>query len=44
MGLVTCPDCQKEVSDKAAVCIHCGRPSSADLIAEPAAGSAEVVK
>jgi len=26
MALITCPDCQKEVSDQAVACIHCGRP------------------
>jgi uncharacterized membrane protein YvbJ len=25
MPLITCPDCQKEVSDSAPTCIHCGR-------------------
>ncbi len=27
MALVRCLDCQKEVSDQAPACIHCGRPS-----------------
>lgn len=44
MGLVTCPDCQKEVSDQATACIHCGRPLSSDLVDKPAAGSAEAAK
>lgn len=26
MALLKCPECGKEVSDKAAVCIHCGYP------------------
>jgi len=26
MGLVKCPDCNREVSEIAHVCIHCGRP------------------
>lgn len=26
MGIVKCPDCGKDVSDKANVCIHCGSP------------------
>lgn len=30
MGLVKCPDCGKEVSDKAPACIHCGRPKPGD--------------
>lgn len=28
MGLITCPDCAKEISDSAEKCIHCGRPLS----------------
>lgn len=26
MALIICPECGKEISDKAAVCIHCGYP------------------
>lgn len=26
MALINCPECDKEVSDKANVCIHCGYP------------------
>ena len=26
MALISCPECNKEVSDKAEVCIHCGYP------------------
>lgn len=26
MALITCPDCEKEISDQAAACPHCGRP------------------
>ena len=26
MALITCPECKKEVSDQAEVCIHCGYP------------------
>ena len=26
MGLIICPDCGGQVSDKAKVCIHCGAP------------------
>ena len=29
MALVRCPECGREVSDKAAACIHCGCPMSA---------------
>ena len=26
MALIKCPECEKEISDKADVCIHCGNP------------------
>lgn len=26
MSLITCPECGKEISDKASVCVHCGCP------------------
>ncbi len=26
MPLITCPDCEKQISDIAPSCIHCGRP------------------
>jgi len=26
MALIKCPECNKEVSDKAPACIHCGNP------------------
>lgn len=29
MALIKCPECGKEVSDKASTCIHCGCPLSA---------------
>ena len=29
MGLVTCPDCRREISDQATACIGCGRPMGA---------------
>jgi len=28
MALITCPECGNQISDKAAVCIHCGYPLS----------------
>ena len=28
MPLITCPDCQKQISDAAPACPHCGRPNS----------------
>lgn len=29
MALIKCPECEKEISDKAQVCIHCGCPLKA---------------
>lgn len=29
MGLTTCPDCEKPLSDAAPTCPHCGRPNAA---------------
>lgn len=26
MALIKCPECQKEISDKSSVCVHCGFP------------------
>ncbi len=40
MALIKCPECGKEVSDKAAVCIHCGYPLQEAAAAAPAAGQA----
>lgn len=31
MALIKCPECGKEVSDKAQACIHCGYPLSNDI-------------
>ena len=28
MALISCPECGKEVSDRAPACIHCGYPLS----------------
>ncbi len=38
MALIQCPDCGKEVSELAPVCIHCGRP----LPARPATTEEEI--
>lgn len=35
MGLVKCPDCQRDVSDQAPVCIHCGRPKPGEQQKKP---------
>jgi hypothetical protein len=40
VALVSCPDCQGQISTRAAACPHCGAPVSADLAGKPAAGSA----
>jgi hypothetical protein len=29
MALITCPECHKEISDRAATCPHCGNPLTA---------------
>lgn len=29
MALITCPDCQKQISDQAPTCPNCGRPIAA---------------
>ena len=26
MSLIKCPECEKEISDKSEICIHCGYP------------------
>lgn len=38
MPLVACPDCERQISDAASVCIHCGRPMSV-IAASPEVGS-----
>ena len=37
MPLVNCPDCEKEISDAAPGCIHCGRPMAIarEVVSEP---------
>src|SRR5215210_6972122 len=35
MSLITCPDCQHEVSDAAQACIFCGRPSAPPVQQSP---------
>lgn len=36
MGLIACPDCGKDVSDRAAACNGCGAPIEADdTVAKP---------
>jgi hypothetical protein len=30
MAIITCLDCSHEISDEAAICVHCGRPNSPD--------------
>ncbi len=31
MALIKCPECGKEVSDRAKACIHCGYPLNEDF-------------
>ncbi|PAU95200.1 hypothetical protein CK503_03095 [Aliifodinibius salipaludis] len=35
MGLTTCPDCQKEISELAESCPHCGRPMKQNYVNDP---------
>lgn len=35
MALIKCPECGREVSDKAAACIHCGFPLGQELSTKP---------
>ena len=30
MALIKCPDCGRDISDKAPACPHCGRPSAGE--------------
>jgi len=33
MALISCPECKKQISERAAACPHCGNPMSAALAA-----------
>jgi len=35
MALIACPECEKEVSDKAPTCPNCGAPIAAHAPSEP---------
>ena len=35
MSMITCPECRKEISDKATVCPTCGYPVNQDLLGNP---------
>lgn len=37
MALTICPDCGREISTRAAVCVHCGCPLDEDTQAQPCA-------
>jgi len=40
MALIACPECQREISEKAAACPHCGSPTqSTPIKVETAAGA-----
>lgn len=43
MALITCPDCNKEISDSAENCPNCGRPMSTSIKC-PNCKSADVEK
>lgn len=32
MALIKCPECEKEISDKAPACPHCGCPLTDDVV------------
>lgn len=32
MALITCPECGKEISDKAGICPNCGCPITNNLV------------
>ena len=34
MALIKCPECEKEVSDKAQTCIHCGYPINQNIVVD----------
>jgi hypothetical protein len=42
MALVICPDCGKQISDKAPACPNCGRPAMPQPAPQPVAPQAEV--
>ncbi len=44
MAIIKCPECGKEVSDKAKVCIHCGAPLTEDRRAADKTESAESIR
>ena len=35
MALIICPECGKEISDKAKCCIHCGYPLEEETQMQP---------
>ncbi len=43
MALIHCPECGKEVSDKAAACIHCGYPLQGESKSEHTSNGFQVV-
>ena len=42
MALITCPECKREISDKATACPHCGFPGQNSAIAASAVGPHDV--
>jgi len=36
MALIACPECAREISDKAATCPHCGNPMNRAVVTAPA--------
>lgn len=44
MALRKCPDCEKDISESAAICIHCGCPLKVDLKNGASPGTSEAIK
>ncbi|WP_243864959.1 zinc ribbon domain-containing protein [Halospina denitrificans] len=44
MALIACPECGKQVSDKAATCNECGCPISSSAAGQPSPGSVDANK
>ena len=41
MALIQCYECEKEISDKAAACPHCGAPKSTPKPTKPKTGMSD---
>lgn len=43
MALIKCPECGKQISDKASVCIHCGYPIQIEQVVSPSISNSKKV-